>query len=707
MEAVERFAYVLPTMDSPQEGADPSADSLVLTLPDESSLPRDIALWAGMLALLVLIAYWPATAGQFVWLDGRNLRPTELSTIWAGRWQDAKHYPMPQYHPVTYTTYWIENHLVGKDTNGAPPPFSFHLVNLLLHCGVAVMAWLILRKMKVPGAWMAAALFAVHPINAETVSWISQRASVLAGLLFLGSIYSYLFFADEDRKMEPDQRWSLYGLSLVLFVLAMLSKSSAWAMPVCTLLLLWQQRRFSLRHVALLFPFLLIAISLGLAAADFERDIGKAVGPDWNWTFGERLILAGQTLLFYLGKIAVPIRLSALYPKWPINIFSLWPLLLIVAAGVAIVRRFGRGLIVAVGCFIACLLPAMGFVNLSSMQYSLVNDHYAYLAVLPFVALLIGAVVQLSRVVIPSRSYVQTVVTLSAVLLLAAGSVTWAHTGVFGNSVTLWQDVVAKNSDSWFARARLAAAWREQADADLTDGDKDASDQDLKLALVQVQSAAALNPADAQVQLIWGGILVRQNDSSAAVDHLRQATQIDPNLVEARVELATTLLSLKQYQAAIIAMDAALALDSQSSLIHRMLGEAYDGIGDAKRAVAEDNEAIRLDPQNFKARTQLANVLARAGDIKGAMTQMIIVTQLRPNDPAVWNTLGLLSGRTGRLEEMKLAVQFFQHAVDLDPTYAEAKKNLDIATGLIEEHERRAATRPTTAKSEIRSPKSE
>jgi tetratricopeptide (TPR) repeat protein len=399
--------------------------------------------------------------------------------------------------------------------------------------------------------------------------------------------------------------------------------------------------------------------------------------------------------------------LSALYPKWPITVGSLWPLLLIVAVGEAIVWRFGRAPIVAAGCFVACLLPAMGFVNLSPMQYSLVNDHYAYLAVLPFAALVIAAVVQLLRGVVRQGFYVRTVVALSAVLLLAAGSLTWARTGIFQNSVVLMQDAVAKDPDSWFARARLSAALREQADADLAAGDKDASDQDLKLALAQAQSAAALNPDDAQTQLIWGGILVRQNDSAAAVEHLRQAVQIDPNLIEAHMELATTLLSLKQFKPALVPLDAALAQNSQSSSIHRMLGEAYEGIGDIKRAAAEDNEAIRLDPQNFKAHTQLANLLAKAGDIRGAIAQMVVVVQLRPDDPEVWNALGLLSGRTGRLEEMKLAEKFFQHAVELDPTYVEAKKNLDTATGLVEEHERRAATQPATAKSEIRSQKSE
>jgi len=696
MEAVERFAYVLRTMGSPQEEADPSADSLVLTLPDESSSPRDVALWAGMLALLVLIAYWPATEGQFIWVDAKNLQPADLSTIWAGRWQDAKQYPMLQYHPVTYTTYWIENHLVGRDTTGTPSAFPFHLVNLLLHCGCAVMAWLILRKLKLPGAWMAAALFAVHPINAETVSWISQRASVLAGLLFFSSIYSYLFFADDDRPMEPDKRWSLYGLSLVLFVLAMLSKSTAWAMPVCTLLLLWWQRKSSLRHVALLFPFLLIGATLGAAAAHFERDFANAAGRDWNWSFGQRLILAGQTTLFYLGKMAAPVQLSALYPRWPISLGSVWPLVLIAAATGAAVWRFGRGPIVAAGCCIACLFPAMGFFNLYPMRYSLVADHNAYLAVLPLAALLIAWVTQLLRAMSGKPSYVGTVVALSAVLLLVAGSLTWARTHVFEDSMALWQDTVSKDPNSSFAWARLSTALRDQADAELAAGDKEASEQDLKLALAHVQRAAALDSNDAQVELIWGGILVRQKDLMAAVDHLTRAVQIDPKLVDARLELATTLLSLKRFDQAIAVLDAALSSDSQSSSIHRMLGEAYDGIGDSKRAVAEDQLAIDRDSQNLKARTQLANVLAKAGDLRGAMAQMIVVAQLRPDDPEVWNSLGLLSGRTGRLEEMKLAEQFFRHAVELDPTYTEAKKNLDTAVGLLAEHDREAATQAAT-----------
>ncbi len=476
----------------------------------------------------------------------------------------------------------------------------------------------------------------------------------------------------------------------------MLSKSTAWAMPVCMLLILWWKRKLSLRHVALLFPFLLIGAVLGLAAARFEHDYANAAGADWNWSFGQRLVLAGQALLFYLGKMVAPVRLSALYPKWPISLGSLWPLILVVAAVGAAAWRFGRGVIVAGGCLVACLFSALGFFNQYPMRYSLVADHNAYLAVLPMAALVIALATQLLRSMSGKPSYVGTVVVMSAVLLVGVGSMAWARTHVFESSVTLWQDTVAKDSDSPYARSRLSTALRDQADAELAGGDKEASEQDLKLALAQVQAAAALDSNDAQIQLIWGGILVRQKDPVAAIAHLERAVQIDPKLVEAHIELATTLLSLKRYQEAITSLDTALAMDSQSSSIHRMLGEAYDGIGDSKRAAAEDQLAIDLDPQNFRAHTQLANVLAKTGDTRGAIAQMISAANLRPNDPEVWNSLGLLSGRTGRLEEMKLAENFFRHAVELDPTYTEAKKNLDVAVGLLAEHERQAATQAAT-----------
>ena len=431
MEGGERFAYVLTNMESPQEKADLPDDSLVLKLPDESSSLRDVLAMGGDVGALALIAFWPATEGQYIWMDGWNLQPTDLSTVWNGRWKDAQHYPMLQYHPVTFTTHWIEGHLVGRDATCAPPAFPFHLVNILLHCGAAVLAWLILRKLKLPGAWMAAAPFALHPINAETVSWISQRSSVLAGMLVLGSVYSYLFFADDDVAIAPDQRWSLYGLSLVLFVLAMLSKSTAWAMPVCMLLLLWWQRRISLRHATPPFPFLMIGVVLGLAAADFERVVQRAVGPEWDRGSAQRVILAGQTLIFYLTKLIASVRLSALYGRWPISVVSLWPLLLVAGGLAAAVWRFGRGPIVAGGVSLLFVAGDGIFQSGSDALYSFVADHNAYLAVLPFVALVVAGATQLLRVAMRGTSYGGTVVGLSAVLLVAAGSMTWApHAGL-------------------------------------------------------------------------------------------------------------------------------------------------------------------------------------------------------------------------------------------------------------------------------------
>ncbi|HSV14283.1 MAG TPA: hypothetical protein VLI90_08485, partial [Tepidisphaeraceae bacterium] len=185
---------------APTEPGIPPEDSLVIMLPDESSQPKDLGLWAGVLVILTLVAYWPSTDGSFLWNDDRHVsdnrllaQPGGLSTIWFQRWQDEKAYPLPEYHPVAYTSYWLDYHLFGHDAQTRmPTPFMYRLSNLLLHALTAVLVWLTLRRLKVPGAWVAAAAFALHPLNTEAIAYISQRATVLAGALFFGAIYTYL-----------------------------------------------------------------------------------------------------------------------------------------------------------------------------------------------------------------------------------------------------------------------------------------------------------------------------------------------------------------------------------------------------------------------------------------------------------------------------------------------------------------------------------
>src|SRR5688500_17064432 len=176
----------VPDYASPAAGTDDAGGGLTLSLPDDAG-SKDRWLWAGVLLILTLVAYVPAIRGGYVWDDDRYitnnpaLRSAEgLKRIWFNPGTT------PQYYPLTHTTHWIEYQAWQLN------PLGYHIVNVVLHAGTAAIIWLILRMLGVRGAWLAAALFALHPIQVESVAWLTERKNVLCGVLFFGSIYAYL-----------------------------------------------------------------------------------------------------------------------------------------------------------------------------------------------------------------------------------------------------------------------------------------------------------------------------------------------------------------------------------------------------------------------------------------------------------------------------------------------------------------------------------
>jgi protein O-mannosyl-transferase len=748
-----------PPSSDPSPVSSPPAEPMVLKLPDESSTPKDLALWAGMLVILTLIAYWPATDGQFISNDDRNVSANSLLAIpgglgeaWFGRWSHPDQYPLAQYHPAAFTSDWVSYHLFGHDDNGLPIPFPYHLGNLLLHAGAVVLLWFVLRKIHLPGAWLAAAVFAVHPLNSEAVAWISQRDSVMCAVFFFASIYTFLLFVEEDEKelakvpgspaapgagdekeppVDPARRWGLYAASVVLFKLAMLSKSIAFAMPVIVLLLLWQQRRFKLRYVGFVVPMAIIAVVLGLYAADFEVGITGS----FDLSIAQRFIIAGSALWFYAAKILLPVRLTFLYPQWGIdssNLLQFVPLVLaiVIMAGAWLARKqIGRGPLVALLAFGGCLFPLLGFYNITPMQVTFVADHYAYLATAPVIALVIAAIARAFRSVRPTGSNPSTAIGLSAILLVGLGAMTWDRSHVYSNSLSLWQDTAAKNPDSWLVQFQLATALRDQANSDFQLGDADSLRQaadELDQALTHVQLAAKLDPKNASPQFTWASILIQQqhvansikampastqpdwspivfqpNLIDQAIDHFTAATQLDPARTDAWEKLAGLRVDRKQYPEAIAAANAGLANQPSpltQAALHQLLALAYAGLGGKDheaRAAREDVEAIRLQPDNLTAHEHLAQLLEKAGKDKDAIAQWRVVAEIRHSlnrdRPEVWSALARLFAKQ---YDYTSAVQFYKAAVALDPDSDALKKNLADA---IEKQKRQAATRPTTA----------
>jgi tetratricopeptide (TPR) repeat protein len=278
---------------TPQDQADsqpapesPAAEQLVLTSPEQASTLRDLALWAGVLVILTLAAYGPALRGEFLWDDNRYVQPVlwvqdGMRNVWTGHLQrlvgseeqrTSVRVYTPQYYPLTYTSYWLEYQLFGPAQGMPTSTTIFHVTNVLLHAGSAVLIWLILRRLGVPGAWVAAGVFALHPVNVESVAWITERKNVLSGVCLFGAILAYLRFAGINQATGPSDaheaddagRWDLYAAAVLLFAAGLLAKSVIAVLPGVLLVLLWWKGRVRVWHVALVISTLLFGVGPGV-----------------------------------------------------------------------------------------------------------------------------------------------------------------------------------------------------------------------------------------------------------------------------------------------------------------------------------------------------------------------------------------------------------------------------------------------------------
>ena len=165
---------------------------------------------------------------------------------------------------MVYTSFRIEHAFWGLD------PFGYHLTNIALHASNAILIWLLLFRLGMPGAWVAAALWAVHPVNVESVVWITERKNVLMTFFFLLSLWAWLGFV--DRSSRSRRAWPIYALSLGLYVAALLSKTTACTLPAALVLTLWLQRRpVSRARWLQLAPYVVLGAAMGLLTMWWDR----------------------------------------------------------------------------------------------------------------------------------------------------------------------------------------------------------------------------------------------------------------------------------------------------------------------------------------------------------------------------------------------------------------------------------------------------
>ena len=394
------------------------------------SQSQRLALGALLIVVVTVAIYWPALNGGFLIDDDKLISDNSLVRSSDGFLRIWTTTQAMDYWPLTNTSFWLEWRLWGSN------PTGYHVTNLLLHLAATFLLWAILRKLAIPGAFLAALLFAVHPVNVESIAWISQRKNTLAMFFFLLSILWWLR-ATERRT----RRW--YWLSLLAFTLAMLSKGSVAVLPFVLLLIVWwQKRRVDKSDLLRTVPFFVVAIVLTAVNVWFQKHGLDVVVRDVN--FGQRLAGAGAVVWFYLAKALAPIELVFVYPQWQFNIGQLlwWiPLVAVLLVTVMLLlrRNPARPLLFAWLLFCVALVPVLGFTDVGFMQYSLVADHYQHIAIIAVVALSRSRLVQVAKDRRTSGDHHRR----RAVGALAY--LTWQQTKLYRDSITLCEATLAAN----------------------------------------------------------------------------------------------------------------------------------------------------------------------------------------------------------------------------------------------------------------------
>jgi len=580
--------------------------------------PGTFALWSGLTVFITLVSYWPALHGGFVWDDSMIVQ-NRMITSSDGLYHFWLTTQAPDYYPLTWSLWWIEWRLWGNNAMG------YHAANILLQLANALLVWLVLRRMRIPGSWFAAAVFAIHPVNVATVAWISEQKNTLSMLWYLISILLYLRF-------DEDARWRWYALSLAAFLLALLSKAAVVMLPVVLLGCLWWRRgRIRRNDVVRVVPFFVLALVLGLVTVWFQSHRvlgGHATRTDSPVT---RLVVAGWVPWFYLYKDLWPFNLSVIYPKWQINVLH-WVSYL---PGIAILgslalfwwkrNSWGRAPLFGIGYFVVTLFPVLGFFDQGFYGVSLVADHWQYFSMVGIIALAIGTATRIYQQWGQIGRYAG--LSVGAVVLVVLGTAARTRSGVYADSRTLWQDTLAKNPGAWLAHNNLGYLFA--GEGDLVDA---AQHYEEALRLHSEYSAAHNN---------LGTVLVRNGKLSEAIEHLMRAAQIEPDW----------------------------------SATHNNLGIAFLQAGETEKAIEEFQQAIRYAPDYVEAYENLANALVKMGRKREAIEDYKKATVLSPDFAQAHNNLGVLL-QADRLSE---AMAHYERALEANPDYAEAHFNLGNA----------------------------
>ena len=576
-------------------------------------------LWLGLLlAVVTLAVYFPVTAHPFVdYDDGFYVisndhikHGLDLETVrWAFTTFDAANW-----HPLTWLSHVIDWQFYGSDPGG------HHITNLLLHLlNVVLLFWVLVKATGSSGrSFMVAALFALHPLNVETVAWVAERKNLLSMLFFLLALEAYRRYVEEPGTAR-------YVAIAVCFVLGLMAKPQVITLPF--VLLLWDywplQRlvgkdqppastNFLPQHD---FLFLLKEKSplLALSAADaiitvIAQRTGGAMAEKYYFPFGLRIENAVVSYVKYIGMLFWPVRLAPFYPH-P-NHLPLWQvaasfLLLVAITILVVVARSKKYLPVGWFWFLGTLIPMIGIVQVGGQAMA---DRYAYLPFIGLFLMICWCVADFAQARHVPRAWLAGI---SALFLLCLALVTYHQLGYWADNMALWSHTAEVTIPNAIAHDNIAS------------------------------------------------LLMDQGRTEEAMQHFRQAAAIDPADSTSNIEITMYAQRHGRLPEVIEQYNKLLTMTADPSQRSDMLtnrGFAYAGLKDYGRAGDDFLEAVKLNPQKARAWMGLGVLAQRSGDLARAIDDYSQSVKAHPAD-VTYVLLADALQKSGRFSEAQAALE--------------------------------------------------
>jgi protein O-mannosyl-transferase len=621
------------------------------------------ALLPGVILLtLVALAYSPIFRAGYIWDDPdyvvNNLTLRNLPGLWH-MWTDPL--SIPQYYPLVHTTFWIEYHLWNLH------PLGYHIDNLLLHAFGCILFYRLLQKLEVPGAFIAAMLFAVHPVQVESVAWITERKNVLCGVFYFSAFLAWIRF-DTSRSRRD------YTALCALFIAALLSKTISASLPAAILVVVWWKRgRITRRDILSLLPLSLVGAIAGIGTAYIEHYYVGASGKEWNFTSIDRILIAGRAIWFYVYKLFVPVNFSFIYPRWMIDMHDVVQYVYPATAAACVfavffLRKQTRAPLAVALLFIGTLFPALGFTNVYPMRYSFVADHFQYLAC----AAIFAAAGALLRS-LPRAAMISVV----SILIVTLSGLTFTRAHAYKDALTLWTDTLQRNPDSFMVHFNYSEALLAIAGDPATTPEHKAELE----ATAHRERLKAMELAPSLPETHWnvGVDYSLLNDRAGAMREFQAAIDLDPNFAPAYNSIGLLYLDQNDLDRAYEYFDKATQLQSGYAMAQCNAGRVLERKGDIEHAIQRYMNAIAGKGDYVDAHYNLANCLLRVGNLEAAANEFRAAIYFKPDKVEAITNLGATLLRLHRPRE---AAEQFEAALRINPNLEPAKRNLAIARAL-------------------------